>query len=60
MAKVGSVVLKQQIMLLFVINWGTINFFIFYSFCREALLSVSKNFFEEVDLGAGDVKVMAI
>ena len=24
---------------------------------REALLSVSKNFFEEVDLGAGDVKV---
>ena len=32
----------------------------FYSFCREALLSVSKNFFEEVDLGAGDVKVTAI
>jgi len=25
--------------------------------CREALLSVSKNFFEEIDLGAGDVKV---
>lgn len=58
MAKVGSIVLKQQIMLLFDINWG--NIFIFYSFCREALLSVSKNFFEEVDLGAGDVKVTAI
>ena len=58
MAKVGSIVLKQQIMLLFDINWG--NIFIFYPFCREALLSVSKNFFEEVDLGAGDVKVLAI
>ena len=27
--------------------------------CREALLSVSQNFFEEIDLGAGDVKVGA-
>lgn len=28
--------------------------------CREALLSVSQNFFEEVDLGAGDVKVRTL
>ena len=27
---------------------------------REALLSVSQNFFEEVDLGAGDVKVRTL
>ena len=35
----------------------SVKLFNLFWFRREALLSVSMNFFEEVDLGAGDVKV---
>ena len=38
-------------------NFSIVKLFNLFCFCREALLSVSMNFFEEIDLGAGDVKV---
>ncbi|XP_058967936.2 dynein axonemal heavy chain 6 [Pocillopora verrucosa] len=54
MSPVGDAFRTRCRMFPSLVNCCTIDWFTEWP--REALLSVSKNFFEEVDLGAGDVK----